>query len=67
MITTRDPVRCPSCGSSNVYLACKKFEKDVWGEETEEVISGMWFCGDCAQPLGGKISKYNNDVDEKSL
>nr|WP_288828501.1 hypothetical protein [uncultured Clostridium sp.] len=67
MITTKDPVRCPSCGSKNVYLAGREFEKDEWGDETEEAISGMWFCRNCGQPMGGKLSKYTNDVDEKSL
>nr|WP_288829766.1 hypothetical protein [uncultured Clostridium sp.] len=67
MITTKDPVRCPSCGGKNVYLAGRDFKKDVWGEDTEEVISGTWFCRDCGEPMGRKISRYDNDIHEKSI
>lgn len=67
MITFSRPLKCTDCGSRNVGLGAIEYKKDVFGEETEEVIGGTWFCNDCGYVLGRKISKYENDINDESI
>ncbi len=63
MFTTQDPTHCPKCQSKNIYLGQKIYKKDMYGEDTDTVILGMWFCNECGNVLGRKMSRYENDVD----
>lgn len=63
MFTTQDPTHCPKCQSKNICLGQKIYKKDVYGEDTDIVILGMWFCNKCGNVLGRKMSQYENDVD----
>ena len=56
MVTFEDSGHCPNCQSKNIYLGQKVYKKDVWGEDTDIVIMGMWFCNECGYLLGRKIS-----------
>ena len=67
MFTTQNPTHCPKCMSKNVILGDEIFEKDPYGEDTDIVIRGEWFCHDCGNCIGRKISRYDNDIDKKSL
>lgn len=67
MSTFEEPSHCPSCQSKNIYLGQKVYKKDVWGEDTDIVIGGMWFCNECGNVLGRKLSQYQNDIDPRSV
>lgn len=67
MQTFEEPSHCPVCDSKNIVLAEKVYKKDEYGEDTAVAVSGNWFCNDCGYYLGRKISRYQNDIDEKSL
>lgn len=67
MFTTKNPSHCPKCSSKNVVLLNKTFKKDNQGEDTDIVILGMWFCNNCGDVLGRKISQYENDIDANSI
>lgn len=67
MVTFEDPCHCPNCQSKNIYLGQKVYKKDVWEEDTDIVIGGMWFCGECGNVLGRKLSQYQNDIDSRSI
>lgn len=67
MLTFKEPTHCPSCKSKNIYLGQKVYKKDVWEEETDIIIEGMWFCRECGNVLGRKMSQYGNDIDENSI
>ena len=43
------------------------YKKDVWGEDTDVVIMGMWFCNECGNVLGRKISQYQNEINPDSI
>lgn len=57
MFTFEDPSHCPSCHSKNIYLGQKVYKKDVWEEVIDIAIGGMWFCGECGNVLGCKVSQ----------
>ena len=67
MFTTKKPTHCPKCLSKNIFLGDKIFKKDTNGEDTDIVILGAWFCNDCGNMLGRKMSEYENDLDPKSI
>lgn len=67
MHTTKNPTHCPKCLSKNITLADKIFKKDSQGEDTDTVILGMWFCNECGNVLGRKMSQYENDIDANSI
>jgi len=67
MIIRRDPEKCSCCGSRNIYLMGPCYSKGRDGEYTDMAISGVWMCGDCANPLGRKLSQFENDIDEDSF
>lgn len=67
MFTFENPNHCPKCLSNNVTLGNRTFKKDIYGEETDTVILGMWFCKECGNVLGQKISQYENDIDTNSI
>lgn len=67
MFTFEDPDHCPRCKSKNIILGQKVYKKDVWGEDTDIVISGMWFCNECGNVIGRKISRYENEIDRNSV
>lgn len=67
MFTFEDPSHCPSCQSKNIYLGQKVYKKDVWGEVIDIAIAGMWFCGECGNVLGCKVSQNENDIDPDSV
>lgn len=58
MIAYEDPSHCPRCQSKNISLEQKIYKKDVWGEDTDIVIMGIWSCNECGDVLGRKISQY---------
>ncbi len=65
MITKENPKMCPACGGTDVSMTGKVFEKDFNGEEY--VKSASWFCYQCGNIIGTKISRYENDIDPKSI
>lgn len=67
MWTQKEPTHCPQCKSTDIYLGDKKYKKDVWGEDTDIVVLGAWFCNNCGNLLGRKMSQYENDLDSDSL
>ena len=67
MFTTQNPTHCPKCKSKNIFLGAKVFKKDVFGEDTDMVILGTWFCNECGDVLGRKMSQYENDLNPESL
>lgn len=67
MFTTQNPNHCPNCQSKNISLGQKVYKKDVWGEDTDTVILGMWFCNECGNVLGRKMNQYENDIDRNSI
>lgn len=67
MRTTQDPTHCPKCMSKNIILGDKVYKKDVFGEETDIVVLGTWFCSECGNLIGRKMNQYENDLDEGSL
>lgn len=67
MFTTQNPRHCSKCQSKNIILGQKVHKKDVWGEDTDIVIMGMWFCNECGYLLGRKISRYENEIDQNSI
>ena len=67
MFTSGKPSHCPRCQSKDIYLGQKVYKKDAWGEDTDVVIGGMWFCKECGNVLGRKISRYENEIDPDSI
>lgn len=67
MYTFEEPSHCPQCASKNIVLAYKTYKKDVWGEDTDIVIGGTWFCNECGNLLGRKVSRYENEIDPNSI
>ena len=67
MWTTQNPTHCPNCMSRNIELGDKVYKKDVFGEDTDIVILGSWFCNDCGNLIGRKMNQYENDLDKESL
>lgn len=67
MVTFEKPTHCPSCKSKNIYLGQKVYKKDVWGKDTDIAIGGMWFCNECGNVLGRKLSQYENEIDRNSI
>lgn len=67
MFTTENPSHCPKCMSKNIYLGNKVFKKDANGEDTDIVVLGVWFCNECGNLIGRKMSQYDNDIDKNSL
>lgn len=67
ILTFEEPSHCPQCQSRNISLGQKVYKKDVWGEDTDIVISGMWFCNECVNVLGRKLSQYENEIDRNSI
>ena len=67
MFTTQNPRHCPQCQSKNIILGQKVYKKDVWEENTDIVIGGMWFCNECGNMLGRKISQYQNEINPDSI
>ncbi len=67
MFTFEEPSHCPNCKSRNISLGQKVYKKDVWEEDTDIVIGGIWFCNECGNVLGRKISQYQNDIDRNSI
>lgn len=67
MFTFEDPDHCPRCQSRNIALGQKVYKKDIWEEDTDIVIGGMWSCNECGNVLGRKISQYENEIDENSI
>lgn len=67
MWTSEEPTHCPSCMSKDIYLADKVYKKDAFGEDTDIVILGTWFCTKCGNLLGRKMNQYENDLDPNSL
>ncbi|GAA0265134.1 hypothetical protein GCM10008922_25260 [Faecalicatena contorta] len=67
MWTTQNPTHCPNCMSRNIVLGDKVYKKDVFGEDTDIVILGSWFCNDCGNLIGRKMNQYENDLDKESL
>lgn len=67
MLTFGKPSHCPNCQSKNIYLGQKVYKKDVWKEDTDIIIGGTWFCGECGNVLGCKMSQYENNVDPDSI
>ena len=39
---------------------------DTWGEDTDIVVGGMWFCNECGNVLGRKVSQYENEFCDSS-
>ncbi len=50
MSTFEEPHHCPKCQSKNISLGQRVYKKDVWGEDTDIVISGR-YC-----KIGGDIN-----------
>lgn len=67
MVTFEDPDHCPHCQSRKISLGQKEYKKDVWGGDTDIVIGGTWFCNECGNVLGRKISQYENEIDPRSI
>lgn len=67
MFTTQNPNHCPKCMSKEIYLGDKIFKKDEDGEDTNIVILGTWFCNECGDVIGRKISQYENDLNPDSI
>ena len=67
MWTSKDPTHCPKCMSEEIYLGNKMYKKDVFGEDTDTIILGTWFCDKCGEVLGRKMNQYENDLDPNSL
>ncbi len=67
MLTFKEPSHCSQCQSKNIILGQKVYKKDVWEEDTDIVIGGIWFCNDCGNVIGRKISRYENDIDENCI
>jgi hypothetical protein len=67
MWTTQNPTHCPKCMSKDIILGNRVYKKDVYGEDTDIVILGTWFCNECGNVIGRKMSQYDNDLDEESL
>ena len=67
MFTTQDPTHCPDCMSKDIILGDRVYKKDAFGEETDIIILGTWFCNKCGNLIGRKISRYENDLNENSL
>lgn len=67
MFTTQNPSHCPNCQSKNIALGQKVYKKDVWGEDTDTVILGMWFCDECGNVIGCKIFECENDIASDSV
>lgn len=67
MFTFENPSHCPKCMSENVSLGDRVFKKDVWGQDTDTVILGTWFCNECGNLIGRRISQYENDINKDSL
>lgn len=67
MFTTQKPTHCPNCSSKNIFLGGKIYKQDVFGEDTDTVIMGTWFCNDCGTVIGRKMSQYENDLDPESI
>ena len=62
MKTFKKPKKCPSCGSNNIYLDFVEYIKDVWGEDTNIINSGSYFCKDCGEFVGS-LPKTKDDND----
>lgn len=67
MFTFKEPSHCPQCQSKNISLGQKVLKKDVWEEDTGIVIGGTWFCNECGNILGRKVSQYENEIDPNSI
>jgi hypothetical protein len=53
--------------SKDIILGSRVYKKDAYGEDTDIVILGTWFCNKCGDIIGRKMSQYENDLDERSL
>lgn len=67
MFTTKNPTHCPECLSKDIYLGNKEFIKDAFGNDTDIVRLGIWFCNKCGNLIGRKMNQYENDVDPDSI
>lgn len=67
MYTFGEPNHCPQCHSKSIVLGQKEYKKDVWEEDTDIVISGTWFCNECGNVIGRKLSQYENEIDPNSI
>lgn len=67
MFTTHNPTHCPKCNSKDIFLGDKIFKKDAFGQDTDTVILGTWFCNECGNLIGRRTSQFENDLDPESL